>query len=128
MKIFEKHFEPQIVVVTLTNDQGTIVRAFTPREKPTWLHKEKKQKVNPVKIAKEKYTDEQMKDDLVQLVRRSPGYGKSFYTQLKIVKGGVKGSQERKDQVLQDLITEGRVIKQDLEKPRGKQTYRLFAA
>jgi hypothetical protein len=127
MKIFETHFEPGVVVVTLTNDKGTIVRAFTPRASPTWLHAGCKSKPDPVVKVKLKKDNEQLGLDLLRLVRALPGRGKSFYTQLGMNGGGVKGSQERKEKAIEQLINANQLKRVQLEKASGRKTHELYA-
>jgi hypothetical protein len=127
MKIFETYFEPGVVVVTMTNDKGTIVRAFTPRTKPTWLHTGEKNKPDPVVKVKLKKDNEQLKLDLLRLVRVLPGKAKSFYTQLGMDEGGVKGSQERKEKALEELINANQIKRVQLEKAVGRKNHELYA-
>lgn len=122
MKIFEQVFPAGVVVSVLTTESGTVVRAFTQRQHPTWLHK-----VDPVSVAQRKQDTEQLKAEVLRLVRALPGRAKSFYTQLGMDEGGVKGSQARKEKAIDDLLSSGALRRVQLEKAVGRKNHELYA-
>lgn len=131
MKIFETSFEAGVVVVTLTNEKGTIVRAFTPRVKPTWLHAKDGEPTDTVSRIKfkvqEKKDNSQLKLDVLRLIKAIPGRSKSFYTQLSLEDGGIRGSQERKDKAIEEMINANQIKRILLEKAIGRKNHELFA-
>ena len=122
MKIFDKNFEGAMYVSALYTPDGVRVRVYNPRPKPDWIENAKK--------AQEQYrvTDEEIKKVLMILINVRPGMGKSYYTQLPINKGGIKGHYERKEKLLQDMIDSGEVIYKELDKPVGRRTHAVYPA
>lgn len=122
MKIFEQHFEPEIVVVTLTNPKGTVVRAFTKRPDPTWLRGEKKLKPAPVA----RVSDDEIREGLIRLVRTLPGRTRSFYCQRPKSRGGCSGSQLRKEDLIDALVRERVFRLEQLPSPVGRATHAIY--
>lgn len=122
MKIFEQHFQPEIVVTVMTNSQGTVVRAFTRRPDPTWLRKGVESKSRPTP----RLTDDEVKESLLRLVKTLPGRTRSFYCQRPKSRGGCLGSQARKEDLLAELIASNTLRQEQLPSPVGRATHAIY--
>lgn len=58
---------------------------------------------------------------ILETVRREPGRSQSYYCRLSPARGGLAGSQERKERALAALLAEGLLRLQQLERPLGRQ-------
>lgn len=64
-------------------------------------------------------------NDLVELIRRDPGRSRTYYEQLSVVQGGVKGSRDRKEKAVNSLLNEGSLVRVELAKPIGRANHYL---
>ncbi len=77
------------------------------------------------KEAKELESWNDMCVDLIKLIRNDSGHARSYYEQLPVNKGGVKGSRERKERAVTSLIEDGSLVRVELEVPRGRANHYL---
>lgn len=109
MKIFDKEFPAGTRVAVFYTPESTSVRVYTPRPEPVWIFKEKAHKPQtPLP---------EVKQTLLNLIRVKSGQGKSFYVQLPIKQGGVKGSRERKEEAIEELVKDGLIVIKAPDKP-----------
>lgn len=64
-------------------------------------------------------------EDVLALVRTDPGHARSYYEQLPATRGGVRGSQPRKERAVESLINDGSLERVELETPRGRANHYL---
>ena len=74
------------------------------------------------------HNDEQLEQNLLECVSKDPGKAFSYYCRLPLSKGGVPGSQERKEQHLRKLLDSGRIRMVNLPKPVGRKTHGIWPA
>jgi len=77
------------------------------------------------KEAKEQESWSKLCDELMDLIRRDAGRGRSHYERLPVAQGGVKASQERKERALTSLLNDGSVERIELETPKGRANHYL---
>lgn len=58
--------------------------------------------------------------DIIDMMRRDPDKTRTHYERLPVSQGGVKGSQERKEKAINQLISDGIIENVDYEKPTGR--------
>ena len=110
-------------------DGSVLVRAFTKRPDPVWLRKQKgSEKKSNTGLTRKHLPDSDIRNALLALLRAQPGRARTHYVQLPPSEGGCSGSQGRKAQLLDTLITEGTVQERKLEKPQGRKTHGLYLA
>ena len=86
---------------------------------------ERRQIKEDIKEQKEQGDWVQLCDDMLNLIRSQPQRSRSYYEQLTVIKGGVRGSQDRKERALTSLINDGSVVRVELEKPVGRANHYL---
>jgi len=77
------------------------------------------------KEAREQEAFNDLCNDLVTLIRRDPGRSRTYYEQLSVVQGGVKGSRDRKEKAVNSLLNEGSLVRVELAKPIGRANHYL---
>jgi len=95
----------------------SVARPLKPGER-TQLKEDKKE-------SKELESWNQMCNDIIDLVRNDPLHARSYYEQLPLNKGGVKGSRERKERAITSLIEDGSLVRIELEAPKGRANHYL---
>jgi len=63
--------------------------------------------------------------EMIELVRAQPGHSRSYYEQLPKVRGGASGSQARKERAVESLLSDGILVRVELEKPKGRANHYL---
>jgi hypothetical protein len=63
--------------------------------------------------------------DIVDLIRRDPDKSRTHYERLPVSQGGVKGSQDRKEKAIDQLISDGIVENVEYDKPMGRAKHYL---
>lgn len=61
-----------------------------------------------------------MRADILKLIESDPGKSRSYYERKSVSSGGVAGSQDRKEQVMQSLLAEGVISLIPYDKPVGR--------
>ncbi len=120
MMIFKQKFAPGTRVSVFYTPEETSVRVYTPAINPTWLTTEKRSSAQ--------VTTEQIKEELLKLIRIKPGYSRTWYTQLPKKDGGIKGSRDRKEDMFKELVNEGLIVVKPLDKPIARQTHAVYPA
>lgn len=120
MMIFKQKFAPGTRVSVFYTEEGTSVRVYTPALDPTWIPKEKRS--NP------HVTVQQIKEELLKLIRIKPGHTRTHYTQLQKKDGGIKGSRERKEEMFKELVDEKLIVVKPLDKPIARQNHAVYPA
>lgn len=69
----------------------------------------------------------QVTRQMLALIRSDSGKARSHYERLPSARGGVKGSQERKEKAINNLLDDGMIEQVELEKPVGRTTHVLRA-
>lgn len=64
-------------------------------------------------------------DDIINLVRKFPAHARSYYEQLTVAQGGVKGSRERKNKAISQLLEDGVLIRVEREVPVARENHYL---
>lgn len=122
-----EHFYPEGVTVAVTHVDGKIrIRVYNNGKRGSVLGEPAQPilKHGPEVVRKQKML--RIRDDMVNLIRNVPGNAFSFYTRLGLAQGGVRGSQEYKEIVLEGLIKCGAVSKHNLINPVGRKTHELY--
>jgi len=60
---------------------------------------------------------------IVLLIRAYPEHARSYYERLPITKGGVKGSDERKERAIDSMLDDGILVRVELENPKGRANH-----
>ena len=68
---------------------------------------------------------ENLRAQLLDFVRRDPGHATSHYYKTTSTQGGVAGGQDNKKAALEELLSEGRLVRVALEKTRGRADHYL---
>lgn len=63
--------------------------------------------------------------DIIAFVLREPGNSRSHYERTPESSGGVRGSQDRKEKVINRLLDEGVLVKMEYTQPRGRAKHYL---
>jgi hypothetical protein len=63
--------------------------------------------------------------DIIDLIRRDPDKSRTHYERLPVSQGGVKGSQDRKEKAIDQLISDGIVEIVEYDKPMGRAKHYL---
>jgi hypothetical protein len=58
--------------------------------------------------------------DIIDLIRRDPDKSRTHYERLPVSQGGIKGSQDRKEKAIDQLIRDGILENVDYDKPVGR--------
>lgn len=107
MLVSEKTYPAGTVVsVVCAPDGGVSVRVHTTRPIPHWLHGKRE--------------DVKIEEELLNLIKEQPGRAYSYYTRLPLSQGGIKGSQERKEKIMNKFIENNVVKLVELDKPVGR--------
>lgn len=128
MLAFEQLY-PLTSTVALTPHEGMLrVRIYVheerkPKEKAEELSAEKRAEIRAAKNAAK---DEFLRQGLLATVRLQPGHGPSYYSRIPKAEGGLPGSQERKEEVLNSLLAEGLLRMQTMPKARGRRTQGVY--
>ncbi len=57
------------------------------------------------------------------MVRKDPDHARSYYEQLALAKGGIKGSRERKEKAITTMLEAGVLVRIELEAPKGRANH-----
>lgn len=68
---------------------------------------------------------DRIEKDIIAYVIREPGNSRSFYERTPESQGGVRGSQDRKERVINRLLDSGVLVKLEYTKPKGRATHYL---
>lgn len=66
-----------------------------------------------------------MQKEILDLIRAHPGHSRSYYEQLPKARGGASGSQARKERAVESMLTDGVLVRVELEKPKGRANHYL---
>ena len=72
---------------------------------------------------KEQETFSRLCEDIIIMVRKDPDHARSYYEQLPIAKGGIKGSRERKEKAITTMLEAGVLVRIELETPKGRANH-----
>lgn len=127
MKIFEQTFGRDVYVsVTAQPDGETLLRVYSKRPDPSWLRTRPAKKRNSARPVRQVATEAELREGLLRLIRALPGRGRTFYEQARLHEGGVNGSQDRKERVLDSLLTSGEVVIKPLAKAQGRRSHGVY--
>jgi len=62
------------------------------------------------------------------LIRNNENQPRSFYERMSVSQGGVKGSRDKKTQIIDTLLEKGAIEIVELDTPKGRQTHYIRIA
>lgn len=64
-------------------------------------------------------------NDIINLIRKFPAHARSYYEQLTVANGGIKGSRDRKNKAITQLLEDGVLIRVEREVPVARENHYL---
>lgn len=123
MELLNREFpEDCDVVVRREAERGTVrVMVRSRRPNPVWLAAYRSPDEPWFKVSAD-----ELRQGLLAAVKAEPGRGPSHYVRLPLHLGGVGGSQERKEKLLQEMVSTGELELRELAAPVGRRRAGLY--
>ena len=129
MEIFKQVFPAGCDVVVRNTEDGVVVSVRGARPEPVWLRGVEggRGRKPAARGGWCKTAESELRQALLELVRFQPGRGQSHYCRLSLEEGGIKGSQERKERLLADMVKRGELRQVTLPKAVGRRSVVFYA-